>query len=437
VVAELHLTRDEARMLAVIGQRLDRRPKGKVTLERVLEMIRYLGCVQLDTISVVARSHETVLYSRLGAFDPQDVWRLYGEGCLTEYWAHAAAIIPIEMIPYFRRAMERRASPDHDYGRWLIEHQGVVDEVLGTITAQGAVTSRAFARPDGPRPEAWAWYGGKPEKEALSHLWTVGRLTVVQRNGFERLFDLTERVVPAALLAERPSPAEEMAFFIRRALSAMGIAKQRWIRDYFRTGGASHLPLRETAEELERMTGTGEAIPVAVTGWDEPAWLHRALLPRLDELRAGRGRPTLTTVLSPFDNLVWHRERALTLFDFDYRLECYTPEQKRIYGYYTLPLLHRGRLIGRLDLHYARKARLMTVKAAHLEPRERPTEAIAKAIVTAVRDYLRFLGGGRVVIGSSNPSALGPLLSAAFHETADETGPDGDPYQPVRRGPSG
>jgi uncharacterized protein YcaQ len=421
-VAVVHLTRDEARMLAVIGQRLDRRPKGKVKPAQVLDMIRYLGCVQLDTISVVARSHETVLYSRLGAFDPQDVWRLYGEGSLTEYWAHAAAIIPTELIPYFRRAMEVRANPEHDYGGWLVEHQAVVEEVLGTIREQGPVTSRAFARPDGPRPEAWAWYGGKPEKEALSHLWTVGALTVVQRNGFERLFDLSERALPAMLREQRPSPEDELAFFVRRALSAMGIAKARWIRDYFRTGGTSHLPLLGTADELRRMTETGEAVAVDVDGWDEPAWLDAALLPRIDELRSGRGRPTLTTVLSPFDNLIWHRERALTLFGFDYRLECYTPEPKRIYGYYTLPVLHRGCLNGRVDLHYARKARLLTVKSIHLEPGERPAAANARAIVTAVSDYLRFLGGGEVVLGTANPPAFGPLLQEAFDDARDKTG---------------
>jgi len=410
----MHLSRDEARMLAVIGQRLDRRPRGKATRERVLEMICYLGSVQLDTISVVARSHETVLYSRLGAFDPQDVWRLYAEGALTEYWAHAAAIIPITTFPFFRRAMAERADPDHEYGGWLVEHQGVVDEVLGTISEHGPVTSRAFARPEGPRPAAWAWYGGKPEKEALSHLWTVGRLTVVQRNGFERVFELTERAVPPDLLAEQSSPEEEMTFFIRTALRAMGIAKARWMRDYFRTGARSHLPARETVQALARMSDAGAAIPVQVEGWDEPAWLDPELLPRLDELRDGRGRPTLTTVLSPFDNLVWHRERALTLFGFDYRLECYTPEPKRIYGYYTLPVLHRGRLIGRLDLHYARRTRLLTIKSIHLEPRERPTGSNARAIASAVRDYLGFLGGGEILVGRSSPEEFGRMVGEAL-----------------------
>lgn len=419
-MAVTHLTRDEARMLAVIGQRLDRRPSGKIAPERVLEMIRYLGCVQLDTISVVARSHETVLYSRLGAgFNPQHVWQLYGERALTEYWAHAAAIIPLETIPYFREAMENRGDPNHDYGGWLVEHKGVVDEVLGTIAERGPVTSRAFERPDGPRPDVWTWYGGKPEKQALSYLWTVGTLTVVQRNGFERLFDLSDRVVPAELLSARPSADVQLAFFIRTALRAMGIAKVRWLRDYFRTGGMSHLPLNETKTALSRMSDAGEAIPVQVDGWDEPAWLDPALLPKLEDLRAGRGRPTLTTVLSPFDNLTWHRERAMTLFDFDYRLECYTPEPKRIYGYYTLPVLHRGRLIGRVDLHYARKARLLRIKAAHLEPRERLSEANARAMVSAVRDYLHFLGGGEAVLGRISPVAFGPVLQAAFHAAAD------------------
>jgi uncharacterized protein YcaQ len=132
-------------------------------------------------------------------------------------------------------------------------------------------------------------------------------------------------------------------------------------------------------------------------------------------LRAGRGKPVLTTLLSPFDSLVWHRGRALDLFGFDYRIEVYTPEPKRKYGYYSLPILHRGRLIGRIDLHYNRKARLLTIRSAHLEPKVRPTDRIAAAIVGAIVDYLRFLGGGEIVLGAvANPPELGPLLADAI-----------------------
>jgi hypothetical protein len=156
------------------------------------------------------------------------------------------------------------------------------------------------------------------------------------------------------------------------------------------------------------------------------------MLTTLNETRAGRGRPVLTTLLSPFDNLVWHRERASTLFGFDYLLEIYIPEPKRIFGYYTLPILHRGRMIGRLDLQYARKAKQMTIRAAHLEPKVRPNERIADAIVGAVEDYTRFLGGGEILIGArQDPAALGPLLIDAVRNRQEPREEIDAAYTPI------
>src|SRR6478735_3790718 len=414
----LEISRDEARLLSVIAQKLDRRPRAKAKKQDVLEMIRHLGCVQLDTISVVARSHETVLWSRLGAFNPKWVWELYSpDRAVFEYWAHAAAIVPMESFPYFRRLMADRAAADHYYGEWLIEYAETAEHVLATVAEQGPVTSRSFDRPEGPRPEAWAWYGGKPTKQALDHLWTTGKLSIYTRSGFERYFDLTERIVPPHLLCTECSLEDQNRFFATTALHALGVATPRWTADYFRTS-RPHLKAADAIKEFNAMSEGGLAVPVNVESFKEQAWLDPALVPVLEELRAGRAKPTLTTLLSPFDSLVWHRERALTLFDYDYRAEFYTPEPKRKYGYYSLTILHRGKIVGRTDLHYRRKEKLMTVKSLHLEPGVRGSEALAASIAGAIHDYLAFLGGGEIVTMTCNPDAFGPMLQKALQARA-------------------
>jgi len=166
------------------------------------------------------------------------------------------------------------------------------------------------------------------------------------------------------------------------------------------------------------MSDAGLAVPVEVDSFKERAWLDPAVIPVLDELRAGRAKPKLTTLLSPFDSLVWHRERALTLFDYDYRVEFYTPEPKRIYGYYSLTILHRGKIVGRTDLHYRRKEKLMTVKSLHLEPGVRGSEVLATSIAGAIRDYLAFLGGGEIVTMNCNPDSFKTLFEEALLERA-------------------
>ncbi len=419
------ITLDEARVLAVAAQRLDRRPprsQDRTTVKaRLLETIRGLGCVQLDTISVVARSHETVLWSRLGPYDPALLAELhYPDGSLFEYWAHAAAIVPIELFPYFRRAMARYEEIYAGEGSWAQANGDTLARVLQTVRDRGPTGSREFARPEGPRPAPWAWWGGKPDRRALDHLWSRGELMVLRREGFQRVYDLTERVAPSALAAAPPTEADQRRHFVARALAALGVATPRWVADYFRTGARPHVPPTQAAAELAAMEAEGLARRITVPGLSEPGpvWLHPALETRLAGLRSGRGRPMLTTLLSPFDNLIWHRGRTQALFSFDYRLESYTPAPRRRYGYYTLPILHRGRLVGRIDPVYDRRARVLTIKAAHLELGIRPTPPLAVAIAATLRDYVEFLGGGTVNILAADPPTFAPALVEALGATA-------------------
>jgi uncharacterized protein YcaQ len=235
-----------------------------------------------------------------------------------------------------------------------------------------------------------------------------------RESGFQRVYDVTERVIPVAFRDGRPSLDERRRYFMTTALRALGVATARWTADYFRDWARPYSVAKASAEGLRELEREGIAIPVAVDGLSEPAWLDAGLRPRLAELRAGRSRPTLTTLLSPFDNLIWHRGRMADLWDFHYRIEVYTPAPKRVYGYYTMPILHRGRLVGRLDPVVDRKHRLLTVRKVFLEPGERPSETLAGAIAGALWDFAGFLGADEVQVLATEPEPLLPLLTGAL-----------------------
>lgn len=394
-VASETLTRVEAQWLAVMAQGLDRRPfRRRPTKNEILETIRRLGCVQLDTISVISRSHETVLWSRLGPFDLTLLAELYDpDHAITEYWAHAAAIIPIELLPLFRTYMDiRRAKGDG----WAEEpaNRATMDRLLALMATSGPLSSRDFDAPEGSRKaEAWEWHGIKPERRALEALWTRGEVILRRRDGFRRIYDLPQRIDPSLWTGDPLPDEERLRAFVTRAVRALGVTTSSWAADYFRTGTPQHVSPRQARQWLQRLEAEGEIDRVTVPGIDGPIWMDGSLRERLELMRQGNGRPTLTTLLSPFDNLIWNRNRNEQLWNYHYRLECYTPAHKRIYGYYSLTILHKGRLVGRLDPSYDRKTRVLTIKALHLEPGVRVSASIMGAMTGTIEDLLRFLGG--------------------------------------------
>lgn len=411
----VRLTKPEAQALAVIASRLDRRPARRgTTRDDLLETVRHLGTVQLDTISVISRSHETVLWSRLGQYDTALIEDLYErDHALTEYLGHAASILPTDTLHLFRPSMERAQASDT---AWLNqpENRAAVDAVLQRITAEGPMTSRHFeAPPDAGRAGEWEWWGTKPERRILGHLWGHGRLMIHKRDrGFARHFDLPDRVCPGFWDGSAIDIEDARRELLSHAVRALGITTAPWATDYFRTGGSAHVSNRDTRRLLDEFAAGGRVIRVEVPGIDEPVWMDAELQERLELLRERKGWPTLTTFLSPFDNLTWKRSRSQQLWDFDYRLEIYVPAPKRLYGYYSMPILYRGALIGRLDPSYDRKSKYLTVKALHLEPGVRPTEPMVRAIAKALDDLVRFLGGqpGDWDVLTSSPPELLRML---------------------------
>jgi uncharacterized protein YcaQ len=327
-----------------------------------------LGVIQIDSVNVVTRTHYLPAFSRLGDY-PREVLEAEAWGkkrSLFEYWGHEASLLPMELQPFLRWRMARAEAGETWTGlaRFGRERRDYVDGVLAEIEKRGPVTGADFA--SGPRgqPGWWSWSEGK---RALEWLFWAGYLTTSTRRGFERVYDLTERALPAAIVnAPTPDEDEAMRELVRRSARVMGVATEADLRDYFR------LPLEGARRAVRELLDAGELTPVKVEGWSKPAYLAPgAKVPRKVEAHA---------LLSPFDNLVWFRDRTERLFDMVLRLEIYTPAHKRQHGYYVLPFLQGDVLTARVDLKSDRQAKVLRVQAAHSEPHAGPDTAEALAV---------------------------------------------------------
>jgi uncharacterized protein YcaQ len=394
-------------MLAAQG--LLRRPTRKATKGDVLRTIRRMEVLQIDTIHVVARSPFLVLWSRLGAYEPRWLEELLAEGKLFEYWAHEACFLPIEDYALYRHRMLGAASMGWKYSdEWMTAHRPQVEKMLSLIRERGPVRSSDFVRDDGKSGGWWEW---KPEKRVLEMLFTGGELMIARRHNFQRIYDLRERVLPTWDDAQLPAPEEAERQLALKAVRALGITTAAWVSDYFRT---RKQPTRKLTEKL---ADEGELLTVQVEGWTETAYVHplnRSLVEQAADAR--RGRAELTTLLSPFDPLVWDRERARVMFGFDYRIECYTPAPQRRYGYFTLPILHRGQLVGRLDPKAHRKEGLFEIKALHLEPAVKVTDELTTELAHALGECARWHNTPEVVVRSSAPKSFARALQRALRD---------------------
>ncbi len=388
------------RLVQLAAQGLLCQPDHKASKRDVLEIIRQMGALQIDTIHVVARSPYLVLFSRLGDYRPDWLDQLLAEGDLFEYWAHAACFLPIEDYPLYAYRMDRESHPFFS-DDWKDHHAEAIGRVMQHLTTNGQVRSADFERTDGQKGGWWNW---KEEKQVLEFLHATGRAMIARREKFQRVYDLRERVMPDWQDEQALPRGEAEKALTEKAVRCLGIAHPRWVPDYFR------LPKRVTAGRLEELAEEGHLRRVQVEGWEEAGYIHADHMPLLERALAGELSPDLTTVLSPFDPLVWDRERARTLFHFDFGLECYLPEAKRRYGYFSLPLLHRGRLIGRLDCKAHRKAGRFEVKSFYLDEGVEMDEGMAREVGAAVERCAAWHGTPQVDILQSWPEEAGTLL---------------------------
>lgn len=406
----LEISKREAQALATIASRLDRKYISRtVTPDDILDTITHLGMIQLDTISVVSRSHETSLWSRLGSYDLDHLTELFtGRRALTEYFTHAAAITPTRYVPLMKRTMARYPkNPDY----WTDDpvKLDIANRILERIEIEGSLGSRHFERQENaPKLEQWqSWYGNKPEREILFDLLAEGRLLVSLRDrSFGRWYDLPERVAPDHWDIPVPEDDDLNRLLLQHAMRAMGVATAPWLTDYWRTGGYAYVSNKDVRRLMPVLAETGDVVPVMVEGIKEQAWLDVNQLATLENLRNRSGWPTKTTFLSPFDNLIWNRGRFEQLWDVFYRLEIYTPAAKRQYGYYNMPILHRGKIVGLMDPSLNRKEGVLTIRSIHLIPGVKPTPALARAVAKTLDEFTAFLGGTDWSILQSNPPAF-------------------------------
>jgi uncharacterized protein YcaQ len=404
-VGEIEFSKEAARTMLLAAQGLSSPPE-RATKDDVRGTIRQMGVLQIDSISVVARSPYLVLWSRLGAYDPVWLDELLAEGRIFEYWSHAACFIPIEDYGLYRRLMLDKTDKTRV---WMEAHPDALEHVMGRIRDGGAVRSAEFARTDGKAGGWWEW---KPEKRALEHLFAAGELMISRRENFHRVYDLRERVLANALPtwtdALSPTEREVRRALALKAVRALGVAVPRWVPDYFRT------PKKGAAGLLEELADEGSLLRATIEDFDEPSYVHSDNAGLADEILSGSLRSSVTTLLSPFDPVVWDRARALELFGFDYKIEVYTAAARRRYGYYSLPILHDGALVGRLDAKAHRKEGRFEVKALHLEPEETVSDELVSGIAGALRDCAAWHGTPDLLIRYSDPPELAEALRSAL-----------------------
>jgi uncharacterized protein YcaQ len=398
---EREISQAGVRAVMLAAQGLCERPTA-ATKEAVRRVIRRLHALQIDTISVVARSPYLALWSRLGEYDPRWLDQLLAEGDLFEYWAHAACFLPVEDYRLYRVRMLGRGRWRGAARAWLVEHADVASRVMQHIQANGATRAAAFERTDGRKGVWWDW---KDEKLALECLFDVGDLMVARRENFQRVYDLRERVLPDWDDADLPSVEQVHEQFVLYSVQALGVSKPDWIADYIRLSKA------EARAALKRLVQEGALETVAVQGWSTPGYYHPSHRELVVAAAAGEMPRAHTTLLSPFDPVVGDRARALDLFSFDYRIECYTPAPKRKYGYFTLPLLYKNALIGRLDPKAHRKEGTFEVKALHLEPGVVVDDELVSELRAALQSCAAWHKTPHVVVRQASVAGLAQQLS--------------------------
>jgi uncharacterized protein YcaQ len=393
------LSLGEARRIALAAQGFDRpRPVGRAGTPHLRRAVRQIGLLQIDYVNILTPAHYLVPFSRLGPYPKSLLDDLvYRRREFTEQWAHEASVVPVDVWPLLHHRREAHRVRPYGFEAFLAERPDYAARVLDEVRRRGPLTADDLPEMDGvSRRLPWAWSGTVPRATLEAHFGR-GLLAVAgRRPNFARVYDLAERVVPREHHGRRPGREEAQRELLLRAARAHGVGTAADLADYYR------MPVREARPRLAELVGAGALRAVRVEGWREPAYLHpQAGLPR---------RINPAALLSPFDPVVWFRPRAARLFGFDYRIEIYTPREKRRWGYYVLPFLLGERLAGRVDLKADRAGRRLLVLAAHREPHA-DKGAVADALAAELRTLAGWLGLDAVVVEGRGDLAR-PLAAA-------------------------
>jgi hypothetical protein len=388
----------DARRIALSAQGFAGGRRGGGADRRALRgLVEQLGVVQIDSVNVLVRSHYLPAFSRLGGYDrgALDALSHASPRAVFEYWGHEASLLPVALHPLLRWRMARAHEEAWGRMRRLARKKPqLLADIMERVRERGPIAASELELAEAKRGKG-GWWGWSEPKALIEFLFWRGELTSARRRGFERMYDLPERVIPARVLAAKtPREADAQRELVAMSARAMGVAIEADLRDYFR------LPLAATRTAIAELVEAGDLVPVRVQGWTKQAYVHRDA--------AAPARVEATALLSPFDNLVWMRDRTERLFGMKFRLEIYVPAPKRVHGYYVLPLLAGDRLVGRVDLKADRQAHVLRVQAAHAEPGVQ-TSRVAAALARELARMAEWLGLERVeVVGRGD---LAPALA--------------------------
>ena len=402
--ADLSCSVKQARRMALAAQGFSgRQGPASIKAAHLNRMIERLGVLQIDSVNAVVRSHYLPLFSRLGHYAPllleQAAWSQGRRRSLFEYWGHEASLLPMALYPLMRWRMARARQGQGIYAqmaRFGREQQAIIQRVLKTVEQQGAVGAGSLSTRE---ERAGPWWDWSDEKHALEWLFAAGLVTVAGRRGFERLYDLPERVIPGGILQTSVGEAEAQRGLLLHSATALGVGTEKDLRDYFR------LDPVDSRNRLAELVEDGQLLTCRVHGWTPTAYcLPTPKVPR---------KVAASALLSPFDSLIWERSRTERLFDFRYRLEIYTPQDKRVYGYYVLPFLHNERIAARIDLRAERANGRLAVHAVHEEQPGLDEEGML-ALASNLRQMAEWLGLEEVQLNCQRPSAA--RLRAAMRQ---------------------
>jgi hypothetical protein len=358
------------------------RPKSP-NVGHLTRAIRTAGVLQIDSVNVVERAHHLTLFSRLGPYDANLLWRALDERRIFEYWGRMASFCPVEDFPLYRWRMDRHAEGNWERIQTLKEKApGYIEDVYRQVVERGPLTASDL---DEPGDRSGPWWGWADGKVALEHLFGAGKLAVSHRNNFTRYYDITERVVPAEhLSAATPEPREAQKQLMLNAIRALAAGTARDIVDYYWIRPAIGRPL------LTELVAEGSILEAEIAGWNEPAYIDPAVrIPRSVDARS---------LINPFDTYAWNRDRLERLHGFQYRIEIYVPQPKRVYGYYVFPFLLGDDLVARVDLKADRKAGVLRVPGAFLEDSQDP-KRVARELAIELAEMAWWLGLGEIEVG--------------------------------------
>jgi uncharacterized protein YcaQ len=390
MTSRTRLSLSQARRIALAAQGFGEARPAAPTSRHIARVLNRSNLLQIDSVNVLVRAHYMPLFSRLGAYERSllETSAYHPKRRATfEYWGHEASLIRLDLHPLFRWRMARAARGEGIYGglaRFGREKRSFIEEVRREIETHGPMGAGGLSGGGKSQSSWWGWSDGK---RALEWLFWAGQVTTATRRGFERIYDLTERALPSAILnAPTPSDEEAQRELLRLSIRSLGIASERCLRDYFR------IEASDAKARIPELVEAGDLVPVTVEGWSAPVYLdHQARIPRRVEARA---------LVSPFDPIVWERTRTERLFDFRYRIEIYTPAEKREFGYYCLPFVLGERIVARLDLKADRARGRLIVHSIHSEASV-PADEMAPALSEELRLMAGWLGLGDIEVPKS------------------------------------